>query len=439
MCSRHDQSVYDVPAMTRKQPAAPAPAETENNTLPEGLPLEEVKRIVADFPFVVRLPGPLRRMFARQRQQEFERVIKVGAPAAVAFCFLILLAGRYGFGLELMGGEGQLWWWTALANTGVVMLAAVCFQFPRWRTRYQGLLGVAGVFIMINVMMLSIMLTSPRLAQTMTYVVMLLITIVTLALRLSVVAAAISCNVGGLLGITAALMLGYKPDWWLLFFYFFGSLGVSLFVAWILERQERISFLKSLLLNYESGERERLNRELARLARQDALTGLANRRSFDERLVQEWERSQRGRHELALIFIDVDHFKLYNDTYGHSAGDDCLAAVAGAIHSGMFRPADLASRYGGEEFVVLLPETTAQGAREVAERIQEAVDALNMPHAASPTAGHVTISIGLTSCVPQSGLAQALVDAADSALYQAKHAGRHRIVSTISDCVAAAC
>ncbi|MGH8492951.1 MAG: diguanylate cyclase domain-containing protein [Moraxellaceae bacterium] len=425
--------------MNKNHPAQPQLAETENDHLPAGVQLQEVQRIVADFPFVVPLPGPLRRMFNHQRQQEFERVIKVGAPAAVAFCFLILLAGRYGFGLELQAAEGELWWWTALGNTGVVITAAFCFQFPRWRLHYQGLLGTVGVFIMVNVMLLSIMLSSPRLAQTMTYVVMLLITIVTLALRLSLTMSALSCVVGGVLGIAAALVLGYMPDWWLLFFYFFGSLSVSLFVSWLLERQERISFLKSLLLNYESSERERLNRELDRLARQDALTGLANRRSFDERLVQEWERSQRAQHELALIFIDVDHFKLYNDTYGHSAGDDCLAAVAGAIHSCMFRPADLASRYGGEEFVVLLPETTVQGAREVAERIQEAVDKLNMPHAASPTAGHVTISMGLTSCVPQSGLAQTLVDAADSALYQAKHAGRHRIVSASSEgCEAAA-
>lgn len=423
--------------MTIKIPATPSAVDTENDNLPAGVSLAEVQRMVADFPFVVRLPGPLRQMFAKQRQQEFERVIKVGAPAAVVFCLLVLVAGHFGFGMELSGAEGQLWWWTALANTGMVALLALCFQLSHWRQRYQGLLGVVAVFIMINVMLLSIMLTGERLAQTMTYVVMLLITIVTLALRLSLVTAATSCTLGGVVGIATALVLGFMPDWWLLFFYFFGSLSVSLFVAWMLERQERVSFLKSLLLNYESGERERLNRELARLARQDALTGLANRRCFDERLVQEWERSQRGQHELALLFIDVDHFKIYNDTYGHSAGDDCLAAVAGAIQSCMFRPADLASRYGGEEFVVLLPETTLQGAREVAERIQEAVDKLNMPHAASPTAGHVTISIGLTSCIPESGLAQALVDAADSALYQAKHAGRHRIVSTISEGCAA--
>lgn len=419
--------------MTKENLSGNDAAEPENDHLPAGASLEEIQGVVSRFPFVVSLPPALRRLFARQRQQEFERVIKVGAPAAVLFCLFILATVHLGFGDELQGVTGQVWWWTAIANTCLVALVAICFQFAVFRARYQWLLGSVGVFIMINVMLLSIMLDSQRLAQTMTYVVMLLITIVTLALRLSLVVSALSCTVGGVLGIALALTLGYVPDWLQLVFYFFGSLSVSVFVAWILERQERVSFLKSILLTYESRERERLNGELARLARQDALTGLANRRCFDERLVQEWERSQRAQHELALLFIDVDHFKKYNDTYGHSAGDDCLAAVAGAIQSCMFRAADMASRYGGEEFVVLLPETSVQGAREVAERIQEAVDALHLLHAASPTAGHVTISIGVTARIPESGLAQTLVDAADSALYQAKNAGRHRIVSTAAN------
>jgi diguanylate cyclase (GGDEF)-like protein len=213
---------------------------------------------------------------------------------------------------------------------------------------------------------------------------------------------------------------------------------VSVFVAWVLERQERVSFLKSVLLAHESQERERLNRELENIARRDALTGLANRRCFDETLVREWERSQRAARELALLFIDVDHFKRYNDTYGHSAGDACLAEVAGAIARSLGRPADLASRYGGEEFVVLLPDTDVAGAREVAERIREDVDALRLAHAASPTADHVTVSIGLTACIPRTGLAQALVDAADSALYAAKHAGRHCIVTAVDEVACAA-
>jgi diguanylate cyclase (GGDEF)-like protein len=241
----------------------------------------------------------------------------------------------------------------------------------------------------------------------------------------------LTCLSGGLIGISIAYALFNKsPDWWYLLHYFVGALGVSLFVAWTLERQERLGFLKSILLEYEAQERERLNLELAQLARQDTLTKLANRRCFDERLLEEWDRSLRGQHELALLFLDVDHFKKYNDTYGHSAGDDCLAAVARVIHESLKRPADLASRYGGEEFVVLLPETTRKGATEVAERILLGIEALSIPHAASTTAACVTVSIGLTSCIPDTGLAQVLLDAADSALYSAKHSGRNRIVST---------
>lgn len=401
--------------------------------LPAGISFGEIQAIVAEFPFLIRFPAALEGIYAVRRQQEFERVLRVGAPAAVAFCLLIIQVGRLGFARELVGVTGRLWWMAALANTAMVAAAAIAFRFEFCRRHFHAVLGATAVFIMSNVMLLSIMLEGQRLAQTMTYVVMLLITIVTLALRLSIVVSGVSCAVGGAIGIGLALSLGHAPDWWLLMHYFFGSLSVSLFVAWVLERQERISFLKSVLLAHESRERERLNRQLERIARQDALTGLANRRCFDERLVQEWERSQRAGHTLALLFIDVDHFKRYNDTYGHSAGDECLAAVASAIGNSLCRPADLASRYGGEEFVVLLPETDVSGAREVAERIQSGVDAMNLTHAASPTAGHVTVSIGLTACVPETGLAQALVDAADSALYAAKSAGRHRIVSAVDD------
>lgn len=401
--------------------------------LPAGVTAADIQRIVAGFPFAVRLPAPLVRVFARRRQKEFERVLRVGAPAAVLFCLLIVLVGRLGLADELAGEPGRLWGLAAAANTLVVVAVAFAFRFDVFRRRYQGVLGLAAIIIMSDAMLLSIVIESHRLAQTVTYVVMLLITIVTLALRLDIVVSAASCAFGGAAGIGIAMVSGYHPDWMMLLHYFFGALGVSLFVAWVLERQERMTFLQSVLLAHESRERERLNNELARIARQDALTGLANRRCFDERLVQEWERSLRGGHELALLFIDVDHFKRYNDSYGHSAGDGCLASVAGAIARSLCRPADLASRYGGEEFVVLLPETDVAGAREVAERIQAAVDAMQLMHAASPTAGHVTVSIGLTARVPASGLAQALVDAADSALYAAKHAGRHRIVSAGND------
>ncbi|CAA7611505.1 Response regulator [Candidatus Terasakiella magnetica] len=166
---------------------------------------------------------------------------------------------------------------------------------------------------------------------------------------------------------------------------------------------------------------------LQSLAVKDGLTNLANRRSFDEKLEAEWLHSQREGVPLALLLIDVDHFKLYNDTYGHQKGDACLKAVAGALDEQVFRPADLAARYGGEEFGVIMPGTDLDGAMHVAERVREAVFNLALPHGASQTSDRVTLSVGAAAIIPSAEHTSAqLVEVADGALYRAKHAGRNR-------------
>jgi diguanylate cyclase (GGDEF)-like protein len=183
--------------------------------------------------------------------------------------------------------------------------------------------------------------------------------------------------------------------------------------------------------------------DLRRIATIDTLTAVANRRRFEEALDLEWRRGQRSGDAMALLMIDVDHFKLFNDLYGHPAGDTCLRLVAGALSSASLRPADLVARHGGEEFAVLLPQTTRRGAEYVAHALLEAVVALDIAHAASPTARHVTISLGIgcydtdsdswlppceQSRLPDDQRARCspsnLVLAADKALYSAKHAGR---------------
>lgn len=174
----------------------------------------------------------------------------------------------------------------------------------------------------------------------------------------------------------------------------------------------------------------------------DALTELANRRHFDDALHREWLRAQRAASPMSLVMIDVDAFKKYNDHYGHGAGDRCLAAVARAIRQSVHRPADLAVRYGGEEFAVLLPDTDACGARFLAQMILRNVETQRLPHAASPVAGRVTVSIGVSSYDDQCQswapkprdsrssetlirVTEAdLVAAADRALYAAKDNGR---------------
>ncbi|WP_448202787.1 diguanylate cyclase [Azospirillum sp. sgz302134] len=162
----------------------------------------------------------------------------------------------------------------------------------------------------------------------------------------------------------------------------------------------------------------------------DGLTGIANRRRFDEALLREWRRCSRSHLPLSLIMLDVDHFKAYNDHYGHQAGDECLRAVAALLAEQVKRPGDLVARYGGEEFVCLLPETDAEGAVRVAERLREAVAEQRLPHAVSPVAPHVTISLGVASATPVADAPpDSLTQLADRLLYDAKRAGRNRVCS----------
>jgi diguanylate cyclase (GGDEF)-like protein len=170
------------------------------------------------------------------------------------------------------------------------------------------------------------------------------------------------------------------------------------------------------------------NHQLQELAYRDGLTQIANRRRFDEVLHQEWSRLQRDRQPLALILCDVDYFKPYNDSYGHQEGDDCLRAVAAAIASSVRRPSDLATRYGGEEFAVILPNTDRLGAIAVANRIRALLHSLEIPHRASLVSPHVTLSFGIASQIPiDSATPEELLERADKALYEAKRDGRDRI------------
>nr|WP_018506336.1 diguanylate cyclase [Parafrankia discariae] len=173
------------------------------------------------------------------------------------------------------------------------------------------------------------------------------------------------------------------------------------------------------------------NRRLEQLSITDALTGLANRRRLDEVLTAAWRRAQHAAQPLAFVMIDIDHFKLYNDHYGHAAGDECLRHVASELQS-RIRDTDMAARYGGEEFGIVMPDTDTPTALRIAERLREAIAALAQPH---PLTAEriVTVSIGVAAVVPPPGkAADSIVEIADAALYNAKHAGRNRVRATVS-------
>ncbi|ALM82399.1 diguanylate cyclase [Bordetella sp. N] len=181
------------------------------------------------------------------------------------------------------------------------------------------------------------------------------------------------------------------------------------------------------LLAFTLGEKQRVQGELAKLAATDPLTQLHNRRTFDERFQVQWQSAARTRRPVSVLYIDIDRFKLFNDTYGHAEGDKVLAAVARCIGRSIRRSVDVVARYGGEEFVVLLPETELAGAQSVAETVRANVRALDMENKGTDI-GRVTVSIGCASCVPaasEQGIA--LLQAADGLLYQAKESGRDQV------------
>lgn len=176
---------------------------------------------------------------------------------------------------------------------------------------------------------------------------------------------------------------------------------------------------------------EAANEKLRELSRTDPLTGLANRRVFEETLKREFSRARRHKRPLALLMLDVDRFKRFNDTYGHPAGDACLAQVAQVLKEALVRPSDLVARYGGEEFAIVLPETPPHGAKTVSREILDGVRRLAIPHRELPW-GVVTVSIGVAACLERfPETPGALVELADQALYRAKEDGRNRMVVVV--------
>ncbi len=172
--------------------------------------------------------------------------------------------------------------------------------------------------------------------------------------------------------------------------------------------------------------------EASDLARLDGLTQIANRRSFDEYLDQQWQQMARDQLPLSIVLCDVDYFKQFNDTHGHSAGDVCLQRIAQIISSALKRPSDMVARYGGEEFVVILPHTDIKGAIVVAELIQAEIQQLQILHGHSSVSQYVTVSIGIASTQPIfSGSPKDLLDEADKLLYIAKQQGRNRIMADV--------
>jgi diguanylate cyclase (GGDEF)-like protein len=177
-----------------------------------------------------------------------------------------------------------------------------------------------------------------------------------------------------------------------------------------------------------------LNHNLEQLSKKDSLTGLYNRRYFDEMIRHEWNRGLRSQQEISCILIDIDHFKKYNDHYGHQAGDKCIKTISDLLKKNFRRSGEVVARYGGEEFIIAMADTGEEEARLSTVKLQLALKRLNLEHAASDTDDYVTISAGLAVYIPNKNLSvEDMIRDADEALYQAKEAGRDRLVVHIQE------
>lgn len=214
-----------------------------------------------------------------------------------------------------------------------------------------------------------------------------------------------------------------------------------LIVSWIISsiryKGQVEAFNNRRIIQEKSEELERVNRELEeanqkleKLSQTDSLTGIYNRLMFDRTMKIEWDRCKRHFISLSLIMIDIDYFKAYNDNYGHQAGDDCLRKIAAVLSSCARRSSDIVTRYGGEEFAIILPHMEKENAIELAEKMRSRVEELNLPHEYSSVSDHVTISLGVYTVVPSDSISiEAFIGAADKALYKAKRENRNNTVS----------
>lgn len=389
---------------------------------------DELDQLLEQRPWLAPIPAPLQSAYRSKRLAEFNRLVRLWSPM-LPICFIgfqvftlvFYTAELHGPDLSLTLKSGALD--IGLLGGGLLASHQARFRpsFDRWIPWVFGLITAVKVCT-------GFMLHSPVLAINQVYITLMVLVIGMLALQLPLRACLRGCLIGGLPFLAMPWVADIRYGLLFLGHYVLTS-TVAMFVVAVREDKDRMMFLQSMRFQQERQEVQRLNAELADMARKDALTGLANRRVFDEALRAEWDRARRNRTSLALLMIDVDHFKRFNDRYGHPAGDRCLAEVAAALTRVVRRPGDVAARYGGEEFVILLPDTDASGACELARRVIEQVDAAGMAHEDSPTSAHVTVSVGVSHSLPHGMVsAQGLTDAADGALYEAKSAGRHRFI-----------
>lgn len=387
-----------------------------------------IRFTLARKPLFIQFPSMMERAFLAKRAEDSLTYIELGRELLLAmFAFIMLLAWFFFQPLVSVNDYALVKY--NFFPVGMLIITIINANRIPW-LRQHFYLGMWCVNLMILYLVsCKTLITNidSYYSSFASYDQMIAMLLITFGIRFTFNPLLALFCIAGIGSLITALPMGWIIDWhrFLNAYLLYGM--VILALAAIMERQERLAFLHERLVNYQANELETLNKQLDKIAHEDALTGIANRRSFDELAEKEWDRAQREQHPLAIVLLDVDYFKRYNDTYGHAAGDDCLRVVARVLRESLMRSSDIVARYGGEEFVVLLPNTDLEGASMVAKRIIRRMDCQQLPHATSRVAAHVTVSIGVTSLTPSTdnSLLEGLKQA-DEALYYAKGQGRHQ-------------
>lgn len=382
----------------------------------------EIERLREERRFSLGFGPVLEQVYRRDYQQRAAAAFRYGAVLVFALYTLL------GTGIFIFMPDNDFLTWLALyaGVGGIILLAGLLSHVRRlnaWFDVYMGLCCFGAVTLSVLV---PGVVSSPQSGQLSQATIMYAIVVVYGVVGLRFQPAMLAGWMGGIAGCVLAIMLGNGVGWEILLRTYMGSSLLGMFMAYYAERRDREMFLQARLLQIAKWRTERYAEELDQLSRQDALTGLANRRHFDESLEQEWRRAGRQKTSLAILMVDVDNFKHYNDKLGHPEGDRCLKRVANLLAAHARRPGELVARYGGEEFVLIFPDTDHQQAVNLAEHVIDSVRRALIPQPEGLDRWYVTVSIGVSATIPSDRLTPSrLLVAADDALYEVKRSGRN--------------
>ncbi|HBO96100.1 MAG: hypothetical protein CMK83_21410 [Pseudomonadales bacterium] len=405
---------------------------TDNLIITDPALKHEIEDVLSSGFRLLRFPDYLEQHFARSYRK---LALKNMLSNAVYLLGLYLVMGIVVF---IQFADQEKGWFTgAYIITGIgLVFINVCARLPIMDRAFHWYTGITAMVILTSIMVSATTITDPVGLAGIHAINIYVVIIVYAMSKMRFFNTVIWCHLAGLttLLMTRAFDLHYTQFEFQTFFVFANVIGMG--IAYIIEHRERAMFLQGLLLDIDKAEKDLLNQYLERLSREDSLTGLANRRYFDERLKMEWHRCLRENKPLSVILLDIDYFKQYNDHYGHMAGDHCLVEVARALKKEASRPAELVGRYGGEEFILLYPNIDATQIKNTLVRIQQRLLDLHIPHEGSQVRKVVTASLGAATVYPVKTLdPEKLVSAADQMLYKSKENGRNGWSSTqLSHC-----